>query len=161
MVIPHMPVDYAKHLIECNCVLPQFKYQTPLVYHRFVVFSVVGEDALVIPSYAQCPNCGIVHRVMEVGKSVIMRREELNSLLTEDEIAKSLPTSLADILRQYKVDYASWQQAKFIIENELWGRRITLSREELEGTVMGKILIIIGHTLWTVERYEKGSNEVG
>lgn len=154
-------VDYAKHLVECNCVLPQLKHLTPLIFHRFVVFSVVGEDGNVIPSYAQCPNCGIVHRIMEVGKSVIMRREDLNSLLTEDEIAKYLPPSLADVLRQYKVDYASWQQAKFIMENELWGRRITLSREELEGTVMGKVLVIIGTTLWTVERYEKQSEEVG
>lgn len=153
--------DYVKHLIECNCVLPQFKNYNPPIWHRFVVFSVLSEDGSVVPSYAQCPNCGIIHRVLEVGKSVVMRKEELNSLLTEDEIAQSLPQQLTDMLRQYKVDYATWQQAKFILENELWGRTITLSKETVEGTVTGKVLILIGRTLFKIDQYEKGPEEIG
>lgn len=145
----------AKHLIECNCVLPQFKYRNPPIYHHFVVFSVFNEQGLVMPSYAQCPNCGIIHKVVEVGKSIIMRKEELGSILTEEELRQSLPEKLGDILAQYKVDYATWQQAKFIVENELWGRSVILTKDEAEGVVTGKFLTIIGTTLWKIDNFHR------
>lgn len=154
---PSTPLTGLRHLIECNCVLPQFKNRSPIIYHRFVVFSVLkGENAAVVPSYVQCPNCGIIHRVLEIGKSVIMKKEELGSILTEDELQDKITCQhLKDTLRQYKVDYATWQHAVFVMENKLWGTVIVLTKEELDGMVMGKFLIILGENLSKLDSYEQ------
>ena len=60
-----------KHLVQCHCVLPQFRRRPEPVFHLFVVFSVLGNDDKVEPKYAECNNCGAVHHVTEVGQSEI------------------------------------------------------------------------------------------
>ena len=40
-------VDYIvgiKHLIECNCVLPQYQNTKKPIFHKFTVFSIIDED---------------------------------------------------------------------------------------------------------------------
>jgi len=70
-----------KHLVQCRCVLPQYKSALTPVYHQFVVFSVIDETDSVISKIVQCNNCGILHRIFEVGKSEILSgKEELKSL---------------------------------------------------------------------------------
>ncbi|NBP56906.1 hypothetical protein EBU71_10330, partial [bacterium] len=87
-----MTKSYIKHLIECKCVLVQYKNITPTVFHKFLVFSEIdGTDGLVIPSYAQCNNCGVIHKINEIGKSSQLRKESMTALLTIDDIKSSLP----------------------------------------------------------------------
>ncbi len=42
-----------KHMVECNCILPQYRNQTPAVFHQFVVFSIINRDDELQPDYAQ------------------------------------------------------------------------------------------------------------
>ena len=38
--------EFIKHTIECNCVLPQYKNIVPIVFHKFIVFSIINEDEI-------------------------------------------------------------------------------------------------------------------
>ena len=67
-----------KHLVECHCVLPQFRLNTTVLYHKFVVYSEFNSDGSVITKYAQCNNCGVIHRVFDIAKSEILMGNENN-----------------------------------------------------------------------------------
>ena len=49
-----------KHLIECHCILPQYRRALNTVYHKFVVFSEIDDSDTVVPKFAQCNNCGVI-----------------------------------------------------------------------------------------------------
>ena len=74
------------HLIECQCILPQYKKRNNPPFHRFVVFSIVDDSDDVVEKFSQCNNCGIVHRVYDICKSEIASgHESLNSLPSKDD----------------------------------------------------------------------------
>ena len=152
---------YTKHLIECSCSLPQFKNNVPPVFHKFVVFSEILETGLLESSYAQCNNCDAIHKVVEVGKSKQLPKETMNSLPRIDDIKTCLPDKMVKILESYKSELVVWQEAKFIIENEKWGTPIILTREEDDGNVVGKFLLVLGDNLFKVDNFksEGASNE--
>jgi len=151
-----MTKDYIKHLLECKCVLPQYKGVEPPIFHKFLVFSEIDiADGSVVTSYAQCNNCGVIHKVNEVSKSILLRKENMNALLTIDDIKSSLPPRLASILEQNDCILPYWQEAQFIIANSLWGRGFTLSQER-EGTiVIGKYIVILGETIYDIKSFER------
>lgn len=151
-----MTKDYVKHLLECKCVLPQYKTAEPPVFHKFLVFSEIDTvDGSVIPSYAQCNNCGVIHKVNEIGKSILLRKENMNALLTIDDIKSSLPPRLAAILEQNQCDLPYWQEAQFIIANGLWGRGFNLSQEREGTTIIGKYIVILGETIYDIKSFER------
>ena len=45
---------FIKHLVECNCVLPQYKDMDPTIFHKFIVFSEIKKDGSVKQSYIKC-----------------------------------------------------------------------------------------------------------
>jgi hypothetical protein len=105
-----MTKDYVKYLLECKCILPQFKNSNPIVFHKFLVFSEIDTaNGLIIPSYAQCNNCGVIHKITEIGRSTVLKKENLNALLTIDDIKSSLPPRLASILEQNDCALPYWQ----------------------------------------------------
>lgn len=144
-----------KHVITCKCFLPQFKDMDNPPEHRFVVFSELDEFANVKPSYAQCNNCGIVHRVLEVGTSNILKKEETKSIETIDEIVDQLPDWLKAILQKYDCDLPTCQEARFIFVNQLWGRFVLLTKETAEENLVGKVLVILGEKLHKIETFER------
>lgn len=152
-----MMKTYEKHLIECKCILPQFKGKNPPVFHSFVVFSVIeGPNAVVQMSFAQCPNCEIIHKVTEIGVSTILRKEEMPSLITIEEIKSCLPESLLKLLSNYNLPLHTWQEINFIIENEFWAKRpVILSKEEVDGVTSGKYLMIIGKELYQIKPFTR------
>jgi len=151
-----MTKEYVKHLIECNCILPQFKNIEPDIFHKFAVFNELeDETAKVVESFAQCPNCGAVHKVTEVGKSTILGKETSLNLPAIDEMRVSLPSWLSNALDKYGCDIPTWQEAKFIFENQLWGRFIVLAKEREEEKIFGKIMIILGETLHKIESFTR------
>lgn len=147
--------SYIKHRIECKCILPQFKNVDPPLFHKFVVFSVIDMDGTCMPSYAQCNNCGHVHRVMEIGKSQLTKKENMSSIKTVEDIKLSLPAKLVGLMEQANCDYPTWQEAEFIVENKLWGKAIILTKETEGSTVAGKYVIVLGDNLYKVESFEK------
>lgn len=117
-----------KHLIECHCVLPQFRGKEPIIYHKFMVFSVINDDK-VDEKFSQCNNCGVIHRVFDICKSEIMQgNDESSCLRTINDISLSLPSNLSQYLITQNVDIATMEQIEFMIENKIEGS-VTLRRE--------------------------------
>lgn len=145
--------SYIKHLIECNCILKQFELIEPAVFHKFIVFSIINDDETFKASYAKCNNCGGIHKVMEIGKSEKLKRDTAPSLPVIDEIKTNFPEKLIEAIGRYNLDLPSWQEIKFLYENEVWGKPVILYREEENGESFGKCLMLIGKTLWKIDNF--------
>lgn len=143
-----------KHLIECHCILPQYRRSLNTVYHKFVVFSEIDDSDTVVPKFAQCNNCGVIHKIYDICKSeIITHKEDLKSIRTIDDLSLTLPTDVVRVLESYKCDLPSWEQAEFILNNEQWGTIITLMRDETEEETTGKALKIDGHSKISIVTY--------
>lgn len=151
-------VTFIKHLIECNCVLAQFKNVEPPKWHHFVVFSEIDERGEIIPAFVQCNNCGLVHKVVEVGVSVVMKRDDLPSITTLDDVKSGLPERLVSILVKHECELPTYQEVMFILEHQMWGRSVILTKEVLDGFMVGKYLLILGDSLWKLNSFQE---EVG
>lgn len=142
-----------KHLVRCRCVLPQYKSIPTPPQHQFAVFSVVKEEN-VVTKFAQCNNCGIIHKVTDICTSEIMTgKESMNSMVKIDDIKASLSKNLVDILERHEVDLATWENAQFILENKLWGEFVVIAQEEEDGTRQGKYVRIMGENLFKIESF--------
>ncbi len=145
-----------RHLVKCRCVLPQFKGITNPPAHQFIVFSVISEENTVAVKYAQCNNCGIIHKITDICTSEILSgKEAMNSIVKIEDIKLSLPPSLADILERNNADVATWESAQFIIENKQWGSFVILAQEEESGTKQGKYVRIMSETFFKVESFSR------
>lgn len=144
-----------KHLIECHCVLPQFRKMENPVFHKFVVFSELDDEGNVVPKLSQCNNCGAIHKVVDICISEIAPgKDETRSVLTKNDVARSLPKQLVELLEEYQLEVADYEFAKFIIENQKWGSLIVLSKEaEEEGGFAGKTLNFVGPEKYRVDPY--------
>jgi hypothetical protein len=144
-----------KHLIKCRCVLPQFKKMVDPLLHQFIVFSVIEDDNVKL-KYSQCPNCGIVHRITEIGKSeIIQGREAMQSLITIDDIKPGLPENLRFILEKNNADLPSWEAVSFYYENKLWGNFVVLTSDTDSSVKQGKYVRLLGDSLFKVESYTR------
>ena len=129
-----------KHSIKCRCILPQFKKRKDPVFHEFVVFST-SENEVFNESFAQCNNCGIVHRVVDFCKSeIIQSRENLSSVPTKEEISLQIPEEVVSLLEANNCNIAQYQHVAFIINNNRINEKILLEKEEVDGLVTGKFL---------------------
>ena len=143
-----------KHLIQCHCILPQYKNIKNPVFHKFIVFSVVDESDTVITKHAQCNNCGSIHKVFDICKSeIVPGKEDIRSVLRKEDFKLSLPNSLYELLGQYEKELCDYEYSQFILDNKKWETTLTLSREELEDHVQGKILRFLGEEKFRVESY--------
>ena len=142
-----------KHLISCTCILPHLRGGGDTAFHSFVVFSQIGDDEEVIEKFAQCNNCGIIHKVVDICKSTITKKEDSPSIISEADIALSLPTELSNLLTTYSCDIATWEHTHFLYSYEKWGESIILTREEDKGMWNGKRLTILGKSQFRVEPY--------
>lgn len=64
-----------------------------------------------------------------------------------------MPERLVALVEKYKLSLPSWQEIKFVLENEKWERPIILQREEEGEDVYGKYLVFYGKTLWKVDNF--------
>jgi len=143
-----------KHLIECHCVLPQFRHKKTTVYHKFVAFSIVDDSDTVIPGFAQCNNCGTIHRVFDICKSeIVVGKDESCAVEKKEDICLSLPSSLSELFASYKMELADYQYARFILENKLWNSTIVLSAETSSDAREGKILRFVSDEKFRVEPF--------
>jgi len=155
--------DYVKHLIKCQCFLPQFESMANPPAHKFIVFSELDYQGLVISSFSQCPNCGLIHKVLEVGHSQLMKKESLSSIPTIKEIKSQLPEKLIDLMYPYNLDLATWQEIQWIYNNFMWGKSVILSKETIDGIQTGKFIQFFSEINWRINSFtlEEGviSNE--
>jgi hypothetical protein len=145
-----------KHLVTCRCTLPQFKRSPSPPMHQFVVFSIIDDENNVTPKYAQCNNCGIIHRVVEINRSVIVSdKESMTSIVSIDDIRASLPPRLVELLDGNNADLATWEAAKDIIKNKRWGEFLVLTSESDQAVRTGKYVRILGENMFDVDGFER------
>lgn len=143
-----------KHLIRCRCVMPQFKQLHEPPVHQFIVFSVINDDDTFQVKFAQCNNCGVIHKVVDACKSeIIQSRETMGSLIRIEDIKPSLPANLVSILENNAADLPTWEAAAFIYENKQWGNYTVLNTDSDSGVRQGKYLQILGDNLFKVNTF--------
>lgn len=150
-----MKNDYVKHLIRCKCILLQFRKMADPPLHKFVVFSELDANSSIVPSLAQCPNCGAVHKVKEVGLSDILRKEDAPTIMTIDEIKGGLSDKIVNGLSGYDMELHQWMEVRWILDNEAWGRSVILSRDTADGLVSGKYVQILSANMWRVSNFSR------
>lgn len=142
-----------KHIIKCRCFLQQFKRHADPPLHRFVVFSVLDDD-VVKPKLVQCNNCGLVHKVTELGRSEIMlTKEHSAAIVTIDDLKSSLPTALVGLLESAMSDLPTWEHVQFIYENKRWGEFVVIATERVGKEQHGKYVRLLGENLFKVETF--------
>jgi len=150
-----------KHLIACRCVLPQYKSLKDPPVHKFIVFSRINDDDSVIAKYAQCNNCGVIHRIINICTSeIIPGKEHMSSLISIDDVKISIPENIANILEANSVDLPTWEAAQFIIENKMWGDFVILTTETDGAETAGKYIRILGKTLCKVDNFVRSSGVI-
>ena len=144
-----------KHLIQCHCMLPQYRNSKDPVFHQFVVFSVLDEESdSITPKFAECNNCGAAHKIIDICKSELLTgREDVRSQLTIEDTKHSLPDSLFELLQSYDRELPDYEHAQFILENETWGEYIVLTRDEFDEYTQGKLVKFISCDKFRVESY--------
>lgn len=143
-----------KHLIQCHCILPQYKQRKDPVFHKFPVFSVIDKSDTVIVKYAECNNCGAAHKVYDVCKSEILTgRDEVRSQLTIEDFKFSLPSDLYEVLKHYEKELPDFEMSQYIVDNDLWDTTIVLSREEMDDQIQGKLLRFVSKEKFRIESY--------
>ena len=144
-----------KHLVECNCILPQYKDKLTPVFHQFQVFSLIDENGNFVESNVQCDNCGIIHRVIEMCKSeLLIGKETSKAVETIKDVQHFLPKHVISILEDYHCEIADYQYIKYCIETNSLENFIILTREQEEdGTIVGKILKYKGNDKFAIEPY--------
>jgi hypothetical protein len=136
-----MALEGVRHLIECHCTLPQYRNANPPVYHKFVVFSVLDEDAIQ-KKLVQCNNCGIIHKVVDLCKTEIAHgMEEGQSLRSIEDIKIGIPDKMVIFLTQQNADISTWEYVEFILDNKQ-EKEVILKKEQKDDLTQLKILHI-------------------
>ena len=133
-----------KHLIQCHCILPQYRKMEDPIFHKFVVFSKTDAEENIVTKLAKCNNCDTLHKVLDFCKSEIMHgKDEEVSVLTIEDISNSLPEKLSEILSTHFCDIATYEEALDIVENQEWGKSINISKTDLGKEIQIKSLILL------------------
>jgi len=142
-----------KHNIQCLCVLPQFRKKQNPPYHEFVVFSIMDESDTLEEKYAQCNNCGVIHRIIDLCKSEIAtNRAEIN-FLTKKDIRMMLPSPVSETLENYQCDLPTWEQALFVIQEQCWNKFVILEKNTIDDGFEGKILRFKQENKYSIEPF--------
>jgi len=121
------------------------------IFHKFVVFSKIDDNDDVIQKIVLCNNCGVAHKIIDFCKSEVLLGGEDIHMISISDIRQSISEKLCLILDDHKCDIPTWEQAKDIIDNNLWGSMITLSSQDMKGVTHIKSLVIDGADSFKIE----------
>ncbi|MHA2108846.1 MAG: hypothetical protein ACW99R_14180 [Candidatus Hodarchaeales archaeon] len=111
------------------------------LYFKFPVFSIIDDGNNAIPKMAQCPNCGIIHKVYDICKSeIVTRKEESREIITVEDLVFMLPEDYVNILKNYNCSTPDYEHLHFILENKKWNDYIVLTYEKDDDNISGKLL---------------------
>ena len=144
-----------KHLIQCHCILQQFRKKKDPVFHKFTVFSTIDDESDTVEThYANCNNCGAVHKVYDLCKSeIVTGAEDAKSAASIEDFKLSLPNDLYDVLINYGCEVVDFQHAQHILDSESWGSHIVLSREKIDNKSQGKLIKFLEKGKFRIESY--------
>jgi hypothetical protein len=118
----------------------------------------VDDGGNVISKDAECTNCGVIHKIVDICKSEITTKEKSSSIITIKDISLMIPSDLSNVLTTYDCDVATWEHAHFIYTNQKWGEKVVLTRQTEDGTTKGKILTFEGPQKFKIESFEMTEN---
>jgi len=145
-----MSTEYVKHLVECHCVLPQYRNRQELVYHKFTVFSLLEDDS-VVEKLVRCNNCDAVHRVFDVCKSEIFIGDlDLTTIRTPQEILSELPQGLRESLIPLSLDMCTLEHILWCVENDKH-EKIPLRKDTVKGKLFVKFITLRPEGKWKFE----------
>lgn len=142
-----------KHIVECHCILPQFRNRNNAPWHKFIVFSIIDEGDTVIPKHAKCNNCGVVHNVFDIGRSEVLQGQETGAVMEIEDVKTMIPDSVSRMLVTYNCDVATWENTLFVLQNNKFPSSIVLERKEEGGIISGKILDMKGYNMYSIRPY--------
>jgi hypothetical protein len=146
----------AKHLVQCHCILPQYRDRKDPFFHKFVVFSVINDNDKVVTKFCHCNNCGVVHKVVDLCQSeVVVGKESSLSLMTKEDIRSCIPANIAKLLDTYECDLPIWEEVQFYFELEEKSPGIVLTKESFKGTITGKVLYMLGSSKIKIESFTR------
>lgn len=126
-----MTKELIKHLVKCRCILPQFKSSEKPIFHKFVVASIVENDA-VVEKIVQCNNCGVLHRVSDLCVSEIVEMSDSSSVCASIDDAKLLlPTQIVSVLESIDAPLFVWEEAKFVVDEKKFDHEVEISSETI------------------------------
>ena len=64
-----------------------------------------------------------------------------------------MPKQLFETLNQYNCEVADYQHAQYIVDSRIWGSHIVLKREEVDGSIQGKLLVFVEEDKYRIESY--------
>jgi hypothetical protein len=132
-----------KHLIQCHCILPQFKNRKEPIFHKFVVFSECNDNDEIVQKFSRCNNCGVIHKIVDFCKSeMFYGAEDAIAIVSEDDIRHNIPENVVMILENHKCDLATWEQTCFNFENKLWGVPVIIAKEKILDSTQIKKLVL-------------------
>ena len=132
-----------KHLVECHCILPQFKKRENTFFHKFAVYSKMTEQGDVIEKTVQCNNCGVIHKVdMLCNSTILAGKDEYTAGMSIEDLSIQLNEKISNILSVNNCDFATWEHVLDVIEEERWGENIILSRQIVDSQQNVKVLNI-------------------
>lgn len=141
-----------KHLIQCHCILPQYRRRNEPVFHQFVVFSKTDTKGEIIPKFAKCNNCGVIHKIIDFCKSEVASGvDESLAVMSIDDISSCFDDKICDILNKHNCDLATWEQVEDIFENESWGMSVVLSKQKIGNSTQIKQLLINGFSKFKIK----------
>jgi len=143
-----------KHLIQCHCVLPQYRNLKDPIFHKFVVFSRSDESGEIIEKLSKCNNCGVIHKITDFCKSEIAHGAESNfGIPTIEDIRINIPEKVCNILDKHKCDISTWEKIDDIFENEEWESQTVLSRQTIDSSTQVVVLIIKSKERFKIESH--------
>ena len=135
-----------RHLVQCHCVLPQFRKSSPVIFHKFPVFSIVDDNDSIEAKFVQCENCNVIHKVVDFCKSEIaIGKDESDTIVSIVDIKISLSENIIGVLERHNCHVSVWENVKFIFETELWGEYVKLGESIEESDISHKLLYIDGY----------------
>ena len=115
---------------------------------------MIDESDTVVPKYAQCNNCGTIHKVYDICKSeIITGKDEMKSTSKIEDFKFRLPNDLVNLLVNYNCEISIWGNVYFAFSNEKWGTKIILTRESINDETFGKVLNIKNERQFLVEDF--------
>jgi hypothetical protein len=148
-----------KHMVECRCILPQFKNKKNAIFHKFVVFSTLNKEDVVEASYVNCNNCGIVHKIIDLCKSEIQENSDDWQAINIEDIKISLPDSLCSLLESYDCDLPTYQYANWYIDNKIYGKSLIIQKNETEKRIEGKLLFFKSKDQYRIETFYEDKDD--
>jgi len=131
-----------KHYIECHCVLPQYRNSKKPIYFGFNVFSKIDDGNSVIFRFAECPNCGVLHKIYDICKSEILSGKDNASgrVRKISDLKLSIPENFIELLEGHNCELADYEKLEFILDHKAWNEYIMLNKDHEDDSRVGKIL---------------------